>query len=53
MKYPTSEDEVVKQATMAWMTDQFDGDEERARQFIKMQLASFDLWDRGFTWTDI
>jgi len=53
MKYPTSEDEIMKNATMAWMSEQFDCDEESARKFVKMHLACIDLWNRGFTWTDI
>lgn len=53
MKYPTTDDEIMKQATMSWMVDQFDGDEDSARKYVKMMLSCLDLYERGFTWTDI
>jgi len=51
--YPTTDDELAKEAIVSWLIDQFDGDEESARKFVKMQLACQELRERGFTWTDI
>ena len=53
MKYPTTEDEIAKEAIMAYLSDQHDGDEDTARKVVKQLLCIMELRDRGFTWTDI
>ena len=53
MKYPDTNDELMKEAIMSWLTDVYGGDETGARAFLKMQLAVAELRERGFSWTDV
>ena len=53
MRYPTNEDELIKDGIMAWLADYYDGDADAARRAVKLQLAILELRDRGFAWTDI
>ena len=52
-RYPNTNDELMKEAVMSWLTDVYGGDEQGARAYLKMQLAVMELRERGFSWTDI
>ena len=52
-KYPNTNDELMKEAVMAWVTDIYGGDELAAKTFLKLQLAVAELRERGFSWTDL
>jgi hypothetical protein len=52
-KYPNTNDELMKEAVMSWVTDVYGGDETAAKTFLKMQLAVAELRERGFSWTDL
>lgn len=53
MNYPSKDDDLAKDAMVAWVTDMFDGDEFVARRTLKLQLLVRELYERGFRWTDI
>lgn len=53
MKYPTNEDELVKDAIIVWIAEMYDNDVTEARRIVKLHLAIAELKERGFSWTDI
>ena len=53
MRYPDTNDELMKEAILSWLTDICEGDEHGARTMIKMHLAIAELRERGFSWTDV
>ena len=52
-RYPTTNDELMKEAVLSWVTDVYGGDEHGAKTFLKLQLAVAELRERGFSWTDL
>jgi hypothetical protein len=52
-RYPNTNDELMKEAVLDWVTDAYDGDERSARTLLKLQLAVAELRERGFSWTDL